>query len=197
MLKKCAVVVLACFPLACTPHAEPGKPASQPAAASSSPKAVSASPAASPPAMVTVPEGQKVVVVRAAPRENIGMLESGLLVVDFGAAGSWKNLTSAIEKRAKQGDLPSLIVILQLTMIAELKARGELDAFFDFWARAHSTGARAVWVLPLGAKSDQQVVALIKKAGFTAHASADDGACFVEVHKPDGSITIGMPGPQL
>ena len=37
------------------------------------------------------------------------------------------------------------------------------------------------------------IMAALKQIGLGVHYSAPDGACFVEVHRPDG-IVVGMPG---
>jgi hypothetical protein len=82
-------------------------------------------------------------------------------------------------------------------MIESLDAAGELSEFIARWQSAMRSGWNAVWVLPNEASARNDVVELLKNAGFGVHGSAEDGACFVEVHKPDGTITIGMPGPSL
>jgi hypothetical protein len=69
--------------------------------------------------------------------------------------------------------------------------------FIARWESARQSGWNAMWVLPKDASTRDDVVDLLKNAGFEAHGSAEDGACFVEVHKPEGTITIGMPGPSL
>jgi hypothetical protein len=40
------------------------------------------------------------------------------------------------------------------------------------------------------------VMAALKQLGVGVHYSAPDGACFVEVHRPEG-IIVGMPGKRF
>jgi hypothetical protein len=41
-----------------------------------------------------------------------------------------------------------------------------------------------------------QVMASFNRAGVQTQRGAPDGACYVEVHKPDGTIVVGIPGPE-
>jgi hypothetical protein len=130
-------------------------------------------------------------------RGGVADLESGFVVVDFGSSSDWRALVAGLTKHAKRPGGQPLVVILQSPMIAALRSTGEIDAFFEYWRRARQTGIQAVWVLPQQAGTDRPAIALIKGAGFGVHASGADQACFIEVHKPDGSITIGMAGEAL
>jgi hypothetical protein len=40
------------------------------------------------------------------------------------------------------------------------------------------------------------VMALFRSVGVNTQRGAPDGACYAEVHKPDGSIVVGIPGPE-
>jgi hypothetical protein len=51
-------------------------------------------------------------------------------------------------------------------------------------------------VLVLKAAHRQELIHRLRGIAIGVHGSADDGACFVEVHRPDG-IVVGMPGPVL
>lgn len=82
-------------------------------------------------------------------------------------------------------------------MLDGLRAAGELREFVAAWQRLGGRDWQAVWVLPLGAAGQTDAVGLLRTAGFGVHGSAEDGVCFVEVHKPDGTITVGMTGPSL
>ncbi|HEV2668400.1 MAG TPA: hypothetical protein VG324_26015 [Blastocatellia bacterium] len=146
---------------------------------------------------VQVPPGHKVVVIHPSPKAQIGLTESKLVILDFGTSGDWQTMLADIEAGLSSGTFPSTVTILQLPMIERLDAAGELSAFIARWQSARQSGWNAVWVLPNEASTRNDVVDLLKNAGFGAHGSAEDGACFVEVHKPDGTITIGMPGPSL
>jgi len=48
-------------------------------------------------------------------------------------------------------------------------------------------------VVPHATEQHASQMRRLKQPGVGVHYSAEDGACFVEVHKPDG-IVVGMPG---
>lgn len=146
---------------------------------------------------VTVPPGHKVVVIYPTTQPSMGILESELLVLDFGADGDWRAMLAHVEAGLAAEQAPATVTILQRGRIEMLVAAGELDAFVHAWESARRQGWNAVWVLPNDASGNNEVVTRLKGAGFEVHGSASRGECFVEVHKPDGTIIIGMPGPAL
>ncbi len=146
---------------------------------------------------VTVPPGHKVVVIRPSTQPQVNHLESNFLVLDFGVDGDWLALVSDFDERVSRVEVPPTVVILQSAMLGRLRASGDLRDFVSEWHRLRERGWQAVWVLPWEAAGQVDVVELLKAAGFGVHGSAEDGACFIEVHKPDGTITIGMTGPSL
>lgn len=145
---------------------------------------------------VVVPPGHKVIVVKPTAAARVGAVPSGLVIVDYGQGGDWRQVNAQLDAAMAERSA-SAVVILQDDMIESLKGQGELDEFIAYWKAQKAGGRSAVWVLPLHASAQASVIALIRGAGFGVHASAPDGACFVEVHKPDRSITIGMPGPAI
>lgn len=146
---------------------------------------------------VTVPPGHKIVVIHPSTKPQVNHLESNFLVLDFGLDGDWLTLISGFDERLDRTEVPPTVAILQGAMLDRLQASGELRDFVSEWQRLRERGWQAVWVLPREAAGQVDAVELLLMAGFGVHGSAEDGACFIEVHKPDGTITIGMPGPSL
>jgi hypothetical protein len=149
---------------------------------------------------VQVPPGHKVVMIQPSPQPHFNLLESGFLLLDFGTSGNWRTTLANIETcfdGLDEGQAPTTITILQSEMINELVAANDLDDFLAMCQAAGQRGWSALWILPNEAASNDEVVAGLKRAGFGVHSSARDGTCFVEVHKPDGTITVGMTGPAL
>lgn len=146
---------------------------------------------------VTVPPGHKVVVIHPSTQSQVIHLESNFLVLDFGVDGDWLTLVSDFEEKLGCVEVPPTVAILQSAMLSRLRASGDLRDFVSEWQLLRERGWQAVWVLPQEAAGQVDVVELLKAAGFGVHGSAEDGACFIEVHKPDGTITIGMTGPSL
>ena len=143
---------------------------------------------------VVIPAGHQVNVVHPGAA-RAGFMPSGWLVVDFGPDGDWRQLTVDVYTQLQQRNVP-LVVILQAGAIDALAQRGETDRFLDLWRQMADAGCSSVWVLPLEAGSRHDLARRLRDAGMGVHGSAPDGACFVEVHTPEG-ITVGMPGPLL
>lgn len=144
----------------------------------------------------TVPEGHQVVVVHPSDRPRMGRLQSGIVIVDYGNGENWRSVHTRLDETwAKRA--ASTLVILQESAIRHLRENDDFVQFFSDWERRIDGRASTVWVLPLLASSDAETIARIRTLGNGLHASAADGACFVEVQKPDGTIVVGMPGPAL
>jgi hypothetical protein len=145
---------------------------------------------------VVVPPGHKVVVIDPTPNAHVDVVSSGAVIADYGQSGNWRytntQLSAALAKHPG-----SVVVILQNEMINALRQSNEFGEFFGYWKASKRKSVSAVWVLPLRASEQASVVSSIQNTGYGVHASAPDGACFVEVHKPNGSIVVGMPGPAL
>lgn len=145
---------------------------------------------------VTIPEGHQIIVVHPSDVARIGQLQCGILVVDYGNDGDWNSINMKLDEICP-GRTTSTLVVLQKGLIESLRRSNQVTTFFSDWKRRASSEISTLWVLPLKAAEHADVIAEIHGIGCAAHASAPDGACFVEVHKPDGAITIGMPGPAL
>ena len=148
-------------------------------------------------AFVTVPPGHKIVTIHPSTQPQMWQLESNFLVLDFGLDSDWRGFVSAFDERVGRVEVQPTVAILQGAMLDRLQASGEIQDFVSEWQRLRERGWQAVWVLPREAAERMDAVELLKSAGFGVHGSAEDGACFIEVHKPDGTITIGMTGPSI
>lgn len=145
---------------------------------------------------VVVPPGHKIIVIMPTVTAHVAVASSGLVIVDYGESSDWRQTNSQLEAVLAKHSVPT-VVIFQSAMIDELTRLNELSEFFSYWKASRAEGIEAAWVLPLRAAERTFIISSIRDAGYGVHASAPDGACFVEVHKPDGSIIIAMPGPAL
>jgi hypothetical protein len=145
---------------------------------------------------VVVPPGHKVVAVHPADREQCGFLESGWLLLDFGPGRPWFDLSCTAYSSAKSRPT-NVLFVLQRGMIEWLRSHAQVEKFFKLWRSLREDGISGVWVLPLAASAEHDVIAAIRSIGYGVHASAPDGACFVEVHKPGEKIVVGMVGAAL
>ena len=144
---------------------------------------------------VTVPPNHKVVVVYPSPSDKAFLTESGLTVIDLGEKGAsgrtYKDLNQ-IFKETKT----SILWIIQSPLLSAHQNAGTLDKFIKSidLEKSKYDDVSQIAVFPLEASSYKDVMKQFKDIGFGVYYSAEDGACFVEVHKPSGEIKVGMPG---
>jgi hypothetical protein len=142
---------------------------------------------------IQVPEGHKVVVIGPSPRPFLARAESGTWILNFGDGKDLTRALEAVENFVRQGDKRFVIWILQSEF---LEALGDVDRFVAR-VRAVVDASRdkvrhcAVFAGEAARRTD--IMLSLKQLGLGVHHSSPDGACVVEVHRPDG-IVVGMPG---
>jgi hypothetical protein len=142
---------------------------------------------------VTVPPGHKVVVVHPAPKAYLGCGESGVWIADLGAASDFADVVSRVAQMSVAGQQASIIWILQPCV---LESAAAFDALISTLTAIVAQSRGIVGhcaVVPHATKQHASQMRRLRQSGVGVHYSAEDGACFVEVHKPDG-IVVGMPG---
>jgi len=140
-----------------------------------------------------VPEGHKVVVIGPSPKPSLARAESGTWILNFGDGKDLGRALDALEEFVGRANRQSVIWIVQAEFLAAIR---DVEGFF---ARVRTivanskgkVGHCAVFAREAAQRID--VMAALKQIGVGVHYSAPDGACFVEVHRPDG-IVVGMPG---
>lgn len=140
----------------------------------------------------TVPPGHQVVVVHPSPAPHFSPLKSGYHVADLGYSGDFAPVLARAESLVHQEGRHAIVWILQTSLLQQTEV---LDSLLAFLAKLRQEGIHYVAVFPHADASYREQVTRLRGIGIGVHASAPDGACFVEVHRPDGSIVIGMPGP--
>ncbi len=142
---------------------------------------------------INVPDGHKVVVIGPSPKPFLARAESGAWILNFGDGKDLVRALDAVEELVGHADKERVIWIIQPEFLAALP---DVDLFL---ARIHTIVAAskdkvahcAVFAKEAAQRID--VMTALKQIGLGVHYSAPDGACFVEVHRPDG-IVVGMPG---
>ena len=145
---------------------------------------------------VVVPEGHKVVVFGPSPKPFLKRAESGVWILNFGDGTDLNGALNAVDEFVRSADQENVIWILQAEFLNSLT---DLDRFVErvrsVTANSRGTvGHCAVFATEASRRTD--VMQAFKQLGLGVHYSAPDGACFVEVHRPDG-IVIGMAGQAL
>jgi hypothetical protein len=142
---------------------------------------------------VTVPPGHRVVVVLPAPTAYFGRAESGVWIADLGAASDFGDVLSHVAKLSAAGQHASVIWILQPWVFESAAAFDALlDALTSIVQQSRGIVGHCA-VVPHATEQLAPQMRRLVQSGVRVHHSAGDGACFVEVHKPEG-IVVGMPG---
>ena len=141
-----------------------------------------------------VPHGFKVVAFRPSARAFFASSESGVRVLNLGddVAGAVQAL-AAIERFVPEEPNTGVIWIFSRSVLRALSGNA------SFLLRLGETLAepadiRHFAVFPDDTEPENQIAGAFKSASAEVHFAAHDGACFVEVHRPDG-IVVGFPGP--
>ena len=142
---------------------------------------------------VIVPPGHKVVVVHPAPKAYLGRAESGVWIADLGATSDFSDVVSRVAQLSIAGEQFSVIWILQSCQLESSVTFDSLIGTLTTIVQQSRGIAGHCAVVPHATARHTSQMARLRQSGLGVHYSADNGACFVEVHKPEG-IVIGMPG---
>jgi len=142
---------------------------------------------------IEVPEGQKVVVIGPSPRPFLARAESGTWILNFGDGKDLTHALDAVEDLVAGPHGGSVIWLFQGEFLSALS---DVDGFLArvraIIAASHDKVEHfAVFAKEAGLHTE--VMASLKQIGLGVYYSAPDGACFVEVYRPDG-IVVGLPG---
>jgi hypothetical protein len=150
------------------------------------------------PQPAVVPPGHKIVVIHPIETAYMTTLDSGARIVDFGSCCKLQDFFAEIEKFCEHPEKLSIIWIVQSNFIEYLQATGNITIFLKKLEQILNSNPQSRnIVLPDEAINLVSFRNSLIKIGAYIFSSADDGACFVEVHKPDGTIAVGMPGEQF
>ena len=145
--------------------------------------------------MPVVPPGHRVVVIKPSPQPFFAPAESGPMILNFGAVEYVPSGLKMLADFASSVKEQQSVVWLMPTNI--------LPAFDDspaLLAQIASLVAATPHVSHLAVFPDvspllERVMESFRSVGVNTQRGAPDGSCYVEVHYPDGSITVGIPGP--
>jgi hypothetical protein len=140
-----------------------------------------------------IPEGHKVSVIRPSPRPFLERAESGTWILNFGDGKDLTHALDAVEAFVARSHRETVIWLFQGEFLAALH---DVDGFLVRIRAIVTASHDKVEHLAVFAKEaglHTEVMASLKQIGLAVFYSAPDGACFVEVHRPDG-IVVGLPG---
>jgi hypothetical protein len=130
----------------------------------------------------------------------LGKMGSGIWIADFGPDGEYEQLFQAAENALRQN--PAVSIIWAIQESASAGWMSDATALAVWLQRLHqvrrargSAQVGDVAVLSVSGAKAQALATLLYSLGVGVHQPAPDGAIFVEVHRPDGSIVVGIPGP--
>ncbi|NEO08047.1 MULTISPECIES: hypothetical protein [unclassified Moorena] len=142
-----------------------------------------------------VPPGHKIVMVVPVKQATIQALESGIYIVDFGQYCNSVQVFAEIDKLNESSKPVSIIWIIQYDFIAYLESTGGIASFLVNLSKliSYNPHSRTI-VIPKNAIFKASFRDSLIQLGAHIFSSGYNDSCFVEVHKPDGSITVGMGG---
>ena len=145
--------------------------------------------------MPVVPPGHRVVIIFPSRFPFFVPSESGPMMLNF---GSVDNVPSALTKIAEWASS-----IKEQQSVVWLMPADILPAFDDapvLLAQITNLVAAAphishLAVFPDSSPLQDRVMESFRSVGVNTQHGAPDGGCYIEIHKPDGSIVVGIPGP--
>jgi hypothetical protein len=142
---------------------------------------------------VVVPEGHKVVVFGPSPQPFLARAESGWLILNFGDGKDLVKALESIEGIVAGTEKLNVVWILQSEFLEALLDLKSFLARVGAVVVASKGRMGHVAVFATEAAKRVDIMNCFRQLGLGVHYSDPDGACFVEVHRPDG-IVVGMPG---
>jgi len=146
---------------------------------------------------VVIPEGHEVVVVSGGASPALSKMDSGVWIADFGAKPEFTDLDMLINqvKDILKNENEGLILwIIQKGLITLLTNDSKKNYLITRFHKIQSNRKFSnVAIFQPEASKNIELMSQVYEIGFGVHFSAPDGACFIEVHKPEG-IVVGMCG---
>jgi len=142
---------------------------------------------------VTVPPGYKVVVAHASTEAALSKSESGYWIAQMGNAGGEQSVLAELKTLTATGRPANVIWIIPTQFLKTLNDPAQFVTAVDSLVKDSGGSFGFTAVVPGASAEHEPMMARLQAVGVGVHYAADDGACFVEVHKPEG-IVVGMPG---
>src|SRR5262249_45621044 len=142
------------------------------------------------------PPGHKVVVFRPIAEPRLAKSESGCWILNFGDGRDTARPLELIERFVETGTAGTVIWILDAAFLRQVPDPHALAERVAALKRSSPHGLSHCAVFAGDAVPWKRLMEAFKAAGIGVHYADPDGACFVEVHRPDG-IVVGMAGPPL
>lgn len=146
--------------------------------------------------MFVVPPGHRVVVIYPSPNPFFIPTESGPIMLNFGLVDHVPSeLTKFAEWAGSVKEKQSVVWLMPADILPAFDdAPALLAEIASLVAAAPHISHLAIFP---GSSSPllERVMESLSGVGVNTQRGAPDGACYLELHKPDGSIVVGIPGP--
>ena len=144
---------------------------------------------------VVVPPGHKVVIAYPTPTPEFRQTASSVWILNFGDCRFVQAMLDTASEFVSRDEEASVIWILAGDVLETLD---DPAAFLESAAtlvRGSSGKVSHIAIFPDDTPSRAQFMRAFRERRFGVHFGGPERECFVEVHKPDGSIVVGMAGP--
>ena len=140
-----------------------------------------------------VPPGHKVNVLHPSSKTCFARTESGVVIAQLGSGAEALDVVARAALLIPRGKPAFLVWILQPAMLDSATLFDRFLSDFTLLVERSRGTLDHCAVVPYANELHRIQMKRLADLGISVHHAAANGACFVEIHRPDG-IVIGIPG---
>lgn len=143
-----------------------------------------------------VPPGHKLVIVYPHPIPKLGKTESGVWIAELGSGVAFNNVIANVRSMLEQVEKAKVIWIIQPSvLVSKLNFETLLSELESIIQKPIHTAGHTL-VVPYAQHCHLPQIRRLESLGVAMHCGGLHGECFVEVHRPDGTV-VEMQGREF
>jgi hypothetical protein len=146
---------------------------------------------------VVVPPGHKVVVIYPTPNPSFHRCESGFWIVQLGSGKDLCEIVPRVRELASQNQQANVLWIIPPIILESSSVLDTVVSSLDSIAQDTQAVLRHGAVVPYATDRHLAAMKRLKDIGLAVQYSGANGECFVEIHAPDGTITVAYAGGEF
>lgn len=143
--------------------------------------------------MIAVPPDHKVMVLRPSDKPFVTRSESGVWLASIPSPSLVALVTRAVLELETKASREWVVWVISLSGFEPLDVQDQIVTLLSSAVSETAGRLTHTAVIPYARSRHYPMMKRLSAAGFGVHTSHEDGACFIEVHKPNG-IAVGMAG---